>query len=272
MNRLKKSAFRGLGYLVLAFAILFCTNAVAFADLQDIIKRGELRVAMYSQGPPFSFYNKNNEFVGSSVDLAKLMAKEMGVELKIINYDWDGLIPSLLSKKTDIIAADMTPKLKRALRVNFSTPFLYTHDSLWKKKGNNRVNSMEDANKPGVKIAVLLGSASEANAKKRFPNAELKSFKGGGGMLINAVLQGKADFGFNDLIACVAQRAQFPPGSIEFVEGDYDKSPLSFAVRPEDSHLLHWVDLFFDWIDLDGRMKDNLNYWVESEQWQIDNL
>ena len=91
-------------------------------------------------------------------------------------------------------------------------------------------------------------------------------------MLINAVLQGKADVGFNDRVACIAQKAQFPPGSIEFVAGDYGKSPLSFAVRPEDTHLLHWIDLFFDWITIDGRMKDNLDYWVNSAQWQMDNL
>ena len=81
MNRLKNRFFRGVGYWVSIIAILFFANGVALADLQEIIKRGELRVALYNQGPPFSFYNKNNEFVGSS---SEANAKKMfpNAELK----------------------------------------------------------------------------------------------------------------------------------------------------------------------------------------------
>jgi len=83
-------------------------SAVNAATLDDIAKRGELRVACQTQGAPFSFIDKNGERTGSSVELCQLMAKEMGVKVKFLNYDWDGLIPALLSKKADMLAADMT--------------------------------------------------------------------------------------------------------------------------------------------------------------------
>jgi len=46
--------------------------------------------------------------------------------------------------------------------------------------------------------------------------------------------------------------------------------PLSFAVRPQDRHLLEWINLFFDWIRTDGRYEQNLTYWVKTTDWKKD--
>ena len=74
-----------------------------------------LRVGFDAGYQPFEMTNKQGQYIGFDVDLAKMVAKEMGVKVKFLNYDWDGLIPALLSKKADMLAADMTPTLKRAL-------------------------------------------------------------------------------------------------------------------------------------------------------------
>ncbi len=246
------------------------TVAVASADtLQEIIKRGELRVAVQTQGPPFSFVDKHGVRTGSSVEFCKLMAKEMGVKVKFLDYDWDGLIPALLSKKADLLAADMTATLKRALKVSFTEPFYYTGAVVFTKKGRS-FKTIEDCNREDVTIAVLLGSTGEAEAKRFFPKAKIKSYKGGGPLLINAVLAGHADIGVNDETAVVGQMAEFPPGSIEILPIRLSKQPLAFAVRPEDTHLLQWVNLFFRWVREDGRYDQNINYWVKSLDWKKD--
>jgi len=61
--------------------------------------QSELRVAVQTQGSPFSFVDKQGNRTGSSVEFCRLIAEEMGVEVKFLDYDWDGLIPALLSKK-----------------------------------------------------------------------------------------------------------------------------------------------------------------------------
>ncbi|MEA3361049.1 MAG: transporter substrate-binding domain-containing protein, partial [Thermodesulfobacteriota bacterium] len=112
---------RCLMALVAVVLAVSLVSVVSAGTLDDIAKRGELRVACQTQGPPFSFIDKNGERSGSSVEFCQLMAKEMGVKVKFLNYDWDGLIPALLSKKADMLAADMTPTLKRAMKIAFST-------------------------------------------------------------------------------------------------------------------------------------------------------
>lgn len=261
--------FRLLSVLV-ALAIVFgFTVTVSAGTLEEITKRGELRIACQTQGAPFSFVDKNGERTGSSVELCKLIAKEMGVKVKFLNYDWDGLIPALLSKKADMLAADMTPTLKRATKIAFADPYMYTGSVVF-VKNDSPIKTIEDAKKSGITIAVLLGSTGENDAKKAFPDAELKTYKGGGPLLINAVLAGHADIGVNDGSAVTGQSASFPPNSIRILEGQLSRSPLSFAVRYDSPDLLSWLNLFFLHTKLDGRLDQNLDYWVNSLDWKKD--
>jgi len=217
----------------------------------------------------FSFVDRNGKRTGSSVDLVEMIAKEMGVKVKFLNYDWDGLIPALLSKKADMLAADMTPTLKRAMKIAFPDPYMFTGSVVFVKK-DSPIKALKDVQKPGTKLAVLLGSTGENDAKKAFPDAKLKTYKGGGPILINAVVAGHTDAGVNDESAVRGQAASYPPGSIRILDGQLSKSPLAFAVRYDSPDLLRWLDLFFLHISLDGRLDENLNYWVNSLDWKKD--
>jgi polar amino acid transport system substrate-binding protein len=250
-------------------AIVFAFSGIASAGtLEEILKRGEIRIACQTQGAPFSFVDRNGKRTGSSVELTELIAKEMGVKVKYLNYDWDGLIPALLSKKADMLAADMTPTLKRAMKISFTNPYMYTGSVVFVKQ-DSPIKTLKDI-KAGTKMAVLLGSTGENDTKKAYPEAKLKTYKGGGPLLINAVLSGHVEAGVNDGSAATSQIASFPPNSVRILEGQLSKSPLAFAVRYDSPDLLSWLNLFFLHISLDGRLEENLNYWVNSLDWKKD--
>ncbi len=251
---------------VVVIGVLSAANA---GTLDEIAQRGELRVAVQTQGPPFSFVDKKGERTGSSVELVKLMAEEMGVKVTFLDYDWDGLIPALLSKKADILAADMTSTPKRAMKVAFTNPFMYTATIAFTKQ-ESKIKAIADAKKEGVSVAVLLGTTGETYAKKAFPKAQLKSYKGGGPLLIDAVLKGQADLGVNDRSAVLGQMANYPPKSLRILPGELSKEPLAFAVRYDSMDLLSWINLFFLTAQVDGRLDANLNYWVNSLDWKKD--
>ncbi len=255
-------------FVILIFVLGVFGIATA-GTLEEILKRGELRVACQTQGPPFSFVDRNGKQAGSSIEITRLIAKEMGVKVKFLSYDWDGLIPALLSKKADMLAADMTPTLKRAMKISFADPFMYTGSVVFVKQ-DSPIKTIEDVKKSGIKLAVLLGSTGENDAKKAFPEAKLKTYKGGGPLLINAVMAGHTEAGVNDGSAVRGQAASFPPGSIRILEGQLSTSPLSFAVRYDSQDLREWLNLFFLHINLDGRLKENLDYWVNSLEWKKD--
>jgi polar amino acid transport system substrate-binding protein len=134
--------------LVAVLMVLGIVSGAAAGTLEEIAKRGELRVAVQTQGPPFSFIDKNGNRTGSSIALAEMLAEDMGVKVKFLDFDWDGLIPALLSKKADLLAADMTPTIKRGMRIAFTRPFMYTGSVVFVKAGSP-IQTVADAQKAG---------------------------------------------------------------------------------------------------------------------------
>lgn len=266
---MKKSAF----FIPLLAGLLGLAGVVAGATagtLGDIQQRGELRVAVQTQGPPFSFLNKNGERTGSSVELAKLMAKEMGVKIVFLDMDWDGLIPALLSGKADVLAADMTPTLARATKVAFSQPFMIVGPVVATKAGT-KFTSTETCKAPGTRIATLFGSTGEKMAKTLFPKGEIKSYKGGGTLLLDAIKNGQADCLINDSSAVAGQATGYPKGTFKIMPELLAKDPLAYATRYDSMDLLTWVNLFIDQTKLDGRLQENLDFWVNSTKWKETN-
>ena len=256
------------GAAIIAGMAAAVTPAAA-GTLDDIIARGELRVAVQTQGPPFSFMDKNGQRSGSAIELTTLMAEEMGVKVVYLDFDWDGLLPALLSGKADMLAADMTPTLARATKVAFTKPFIYVGAVAFAKQGGD-IASVDDCRKPGSTIAVLLGSTGEKLAPTVFPEAEIKSYKGGGTLILDAVASGQADCGLNDNSAVKAQSAAYPEGTFAIFDEMLSKEPLAYAVRYDSLDLMTWANLFIDTVELDGRLEANLDYWVNSDAWKAD--
>jgi polar amino acid transport system substrate-binding protein len=254
---------------VAGLALLSIAGVASAGTLDDITARGELRVAVQTQGPPFSMIDAAGARTGSAVELAELMATEMGVKITFLDFDWDGLIPALMSGKADLLVADMTPTLPRAMKVAFTKPFMFTGSTVFTKAGG-KFGSTESCGAAGTKIAVLLGATGEKEAKKAFPEADIKSYKGGGPLLLDAVNNGQADCGVNDVSAVKGQSTAYPAGSFTIMPDMLSKEPLAFATRYDEQDLLTWMNLFLDQVSLDGRLQKNLDYWVNSDDWKKD--
>ena len=263
---------RKLTSLLVAIAAVLCFTAISFAGtLSEIVKRGELRVAVQSGAAPYAFIDKNGEHAGSMIDFTKGMADAMGVKLEVLDFDWDGLIPALLSGKADILAADMTPTLKRALKITFTDPWIYVQPCVFTKTGA-KFKTLEDVNKPDVTVGVLLGSTGENIAKKYLPNAKIKSYKGGGRMVVQALVAGHVDAGVNDDLAVLTVLPDFPPNSVRLLDKrlGQGKDPLAFAVRHDSVNLWQWINLYFDTIRSNGTYDKNIAYWMEGTDWKKD--
>ncbi len=181
---------------ILALSIV--AQGSASADVvEDIVKRGELRVAVQTQGPPVSFVDKNGARTGFAVEVVKMMAKDMGVEIKLLDYDWKGLIPAVQSGKADFLAADMTPNAKRTLVLSFTEPYLYSDVVLYSKK-SQPFKAWQDACKAGVSIGVVQGSSNVGLLKQKCPTATIKEFAGGGPAVAQAVAADRVDAGIYD--------------------------------------------------------------------------
>src|SRR5579863_7695802 len=84
----------------------------------------QLIVGMELAYPPFEMTDEKGQPTGVSVDLAKALGKFLGREVEIQNLPFDGLIPSLQTRKIDLIISSLTATAERAKSIDFSDPYL----------------------------------------------------------------------------------------------------------------------------------------------------
>ena len=91
---------------------------------------GELVMGTNAEFEPFEYVGDDGELAGFDIDLAKYIAAELGMSLKIENLDFDALIPTLQSGKVDFVAAGMTADEERKKSVNFTTDYYETTQAI----------------------------------------------------------------------------------------------------------------------------------------------
>lgn len=110
--------------LMFVFAITGCSGSGD--DEQGLtVEEGILKVGMDLQYPPFETFDADNNPTGVSVDVAQAFADELGLELKVVNMDFGGLIAGLELGTIDIAIASMSITEEREVKVDFSNPYFY---------------------------------------------------------------------------------------------------------------------------------------------------
>jgi len=248
-------------------ACLGFASAAQADEMDDILKRGELRVAVQTQGAPVSFVNKNGERTGLAVELAKMMAADLGVKVTFQDYDWKGLIPALLSGKVDMIAADMTPTPQRAAQLLFSRPMFYQETVAVVAK-DAPYKTWQEINKEGLNIGATQASSYGDAVKKFMPKANLKEFAGGTAAVAQALSSGRLDGAVSDLGNVTNFVREF--GNLKILDGVITREPLAFATQANAFHLKLWLDNYVELITADRRLENQVNYWWNTSDWEKD--
>jgi len=255
----------------------FLASGLAFADdielakkstIEDILKAGELKVGFESGYMPFEMTDKSGGFVGFDVDMAKEMAKAMGVKFVPVNTALDGIIPALLTKKFDIIMSGMTVTQERNLKINFADPYIVVGQTvIINKKHEGKIKSYKDLNDAKYIVTSKLGTTGEQSVKLLIPKAQYKSFEEEVTAAME-VVAGKADAFVYDLPFCVVFMAQQGgTGQLVFLDKPFTYEPLAWAVRKGDPDFLNWLNNFLAQVKNDGRYDRIYQKWIKSSDW-----
>ena len=237
------------------------------STIETILKKGELRVGFESGYMPFEMTDKKGKFVGFDIDMAKEMAKAMGVKFVPVNTAWDGIIPSLITKKFDIIMSGMTVTQERNLKVNFVDPYIIVGQTiLVNKKHEGKVKSYKDLNKKEYIVASKLGTTGEQAVKRLIPKCTYKSFETEPEAALE-VVNGKADAFVYDLPYCVVFMAEQGAGKLVFLDKPFTFEPLAWAIKKGDPDFLNWLNNFLRQVKNDGRYDRIYNKWIKSTGW-----
>jgi len=255
-----------IGSFGVGSAMAFSSEDVAKASaLEEIQKRGELRVGMEAGYQPFEMQDEKGNIVGFDVDIAYEMGKAIfgkGGEkkVKLINTAWEGIIPSLMTHKFDIIMSGMTVLQSRNLKVNFCDPVYYIGQVLLiNKKDKEKYENYRDLNRKGIIITSKLGVTGAFTAEKLMPKATLRLFKDEATGALQ-VANGLADAFIYDEPQVRVFAAMYRDKTIGIYE-PLTYEPLAWAIRKGDPDFLNWLNNFLAQLHGDGRWEKLKQKW-----------
>ena len=244
------------------------TGIAAAGALDDIQKRGKLLVGMEPGYMPFELRNQKGEIIGFDVDMAKRIAKAMGVELEIVPTAWDGIIPALLTSKFDIIMSGMTLTQERNMSINFALPYIVIGQTvIVNKKFEGEIKSYKDLNDPKYTVASKLGTTGEQATKRMIGKAKYISYETEQeGML--EVVNGKIDAFVYDMpynAIAVVERGE---GKVFHLDTPFTYEPLAWAVKKGDFDFINWLNNFMIQVKNDGTYDKIYQKWFEDDSWR----
>ena len=260
--------------MTLAFMLLIISTVMASdfelakkSTLEEILKRGELRVGFEAGYMPFEMTDKKGNFVGFDIDVAKEMAKAMKVKFVPVNTAWDGIIPALITGKFDIIMSGMTITQERNMKINFADPYIVIGQTiLLNRKHEKAVESYRDLNNSKYTVVSKLGTTGEQATKRMIPKCTYKSFETETEAAME-VVSGKADAYVYDLPNCVVFMAQQGAGKLVFLDQPFTFEPLAWGIRKGDPDFLNFLNHFLRQIKNDGRYDRIYRKWIKSTRW-----
>ncbi|MEF2232033.1 MAG: transporter substrate-binding domain-containing protein [Pseudodesulfovibrio sp.] len=239
----------------------------ATSQLETILKRGIIRVG-FDTFKPWAMKDKEGNYVGFEIDVARKLAQDMGVQAEFVPTKWSGIIPALLTGKFDVIIGGMSVTPQRNLKVNFSTPYEFSGMSIVADQASaGQRTTLADFDTPETKIAVRLGTTAAEAAKNFLPNAQLLLFDEES-QTIQELLNGRvhALVASNPLPLTLAN--EYADKLYLPLKEDFTREPIAFAVRKGDLDYLNWLD---NWVRVNmskGWLQNRYHYWFFTNEWE----
>lgn len=153
--------------LLLAFSLVLSACGTAGKNtttgktdlLQQVKANGVLKVGVMGTYQPYNFLNKNKQMDGFDIDIAKEIAKRLGVKVEFVAQEFSGMIAGLQAKKFDTVISQMTITPERQKQMDFSDPYITNNVKVIVRQDNNTIKSINDFK--GKNIGVGLGTNDE---------------------------------------------------------------------------------------------------------------
>ncbi|HHW8628758.1 TPA: ABC transporter permease subunit [Staphylococcus aureus] len=234
-----------LGLLISSAMVYINPTAHAEQDQtwEKIKERRELRVGLSADYAPMEFehtVNGKTEYAGVDIDLAKKIAKDNNLKLKIVNMSFDSLLGALKTGKIDIIISGMTSTPERKKQVDFSDSYMMTKNIMLVKKDKvNEYKDIKDFN--NKKVGAQKGTEQEKIAQTEIENASITSLSRLPDVIL-ALKSGKVEGAVVEKPVAEAYLKQNPKLGISNVKFNEEEKDTVIAVPKDSPKLLSQIN------------------------------
>jgi cyclohexadienyl dehydratase len=241
-----------------------CAQAQQSSRLDDIIKRGTLRVGMTGDYLPFTYLDKTTaNFRGFDVDMAEALGKALGVKVEYVQTAWPQLTRDFEADRFDIAMGGVSITLDRQKKGLFSTPILREGKTpIARCADQGKYQTIADIDKPGTRVIVNPGGTNERFARANIKNADIRTYNDNV-TIFDEIASGNADLMVTDASETRYQQ-KLHPGVLCAV---HPEKPFDFAEKAywlqRDTALKDFVDQWLHIAVEDGSFKRIYAAWFE---------
>jgi cyclohexadienyl dehydratase len=252
------------GLAVAVFLVGSAAQAQQSSRLDEIIKRGTLRVGMTGDYLPFTFFDKETtKFRGFDVDMAEALGKALGVRIEYFQTAWPRLTKDFEADNFDIAMGGISITLDRQKKGMFSTPLMREGKTpIARCSEKERYGAIAEIDRPGTHVIVNPGGTNERFARANIKNAEIKTYNDNV-TIFDEIAKGNADLMMTDASETRYQQ-KLHPGVLCAVHPD---KPFDFAEKAywmqRDPALKEFVDQWLHIAVEDGSFKKLYAAWFE---------
>lgn len=126
------------------FKALLATALITAILGAKTLKEGTLVIATEGTYSPYSFYDEKNNLTGFDVDIARALAKELGLKAEFLTAPWDAMLAAFDAGKADIAMNQVSITQERKKKYNFSEPYTVAYAALVVRADNEEIKSFAD--------------------------------------------------------------------------------------------------------------------------------
>ena len=223
-------------------------------------KANTLHFATSAEYPPFE-YMEQGELKGFDIDLARLIAKELGKEAVFDNMQFSSILPAVSFGQDDMAISTITITSERKVNLDFSAPYYFENMAVVFKKEHPLNSAQELANK---KLACQLGTTMEIWTKKQVPTAELISMNNNN-QAIEALKAGHVEAVIMDGAQGLVFSKKNPGLSYALIAQSEDGYGIAL---PKNSPLTPQVNQALNKLQASGAIQKLQQQWLGDSQWK----
>jgi polar amino acid transport system substrate-binding protein len=249
-----------IGACLVSLAVAACASSsptTSQSILQKVLSSKTLIVGTEATDPPYGSLGSTGQLQGYDIDLANLLAKDLGVKVQFTVLDFAGRVTALQTGKVDVTIADFTPSLARAQVVAFSDPYSVDGIEMLTRTKDN-IQSFADLNKSGIKIGIPRGVPIAATLPGIFPKAQIVTFAAEGDT-VTALNSGDVQ-GIAINTPNIGTLIKATPGFYKVVGTSLSQDLDSIGLKQGDFAWLLYLNTFIRQINEDGT---NLALWTK---------
>lgn len=244
----------------LLLGALICGALAQAGTLSEIHARKQVRIAIDLGVPPFGMMDANMQPEGSDVDIARMIAKDLGAELEMVPVTGPDRISLLLSGKADMVISSFSITPDREKVIAFSKPYgaLLLVIAAPKNVSIHRLSDLV-----GKRVGVVRGNLQDTVLTPVAPQGTSIARYDDDATVDAAILSGEIDAlcSVDSLVQTLARA--YPEKQLE-IKFQVHLNPYAIGLRKQDAALLQWVNQWIATNMRNGRLQQTYVKWMRS--------